>query len=162
MKYEDIDSENRIWSALIPKRTKYDEFRLDKYITDPLKQVIDEAQSLKPKRLSDTPYVFPARNGDKSICETAIRKLMKKYPRQGDNGKITMHGFRSTFMAWSMNNEKNDLAVERELSHTVGGGKSKTVGVNPAVRRAYDRDDLFHVRKDIAIEYADFVTSEVR
>ena len=73
-----------------------------------------------------------------------------------------MHGFRSTFMAWSVNNEKNDLAVERELSHTVGGGKSKTVGVNPAVRRAYDRDDLFHVRKDIAMEYADFVTSEVR
>jgi integrase len=81
-------------------------------------------------------------------------------------GRITVHGFRSTFRTWFEDNWMKigiwdnappgfqpHLLAEAQLSHT--GGKSK-------IDAAYQRSDLLTLRLKVMAKFEEFVTGKVR
>ncbi len=60
---------------------------------------------------------------------------------------ISVHGFRSTFRDWAADNGKPADAAERALAHVIGN----------KVRAAYERTDLFDIRRTLMNEWASFL-----
>jgi integrase len=61
---------------------------------------------------------------------------------------LTVHGFRSSFRDWASDTKQHDSAAEAALAHVVPG----------AVRRAYERTDLFELRVPLMASWARFCT----
>ncbi|MCC3304203.1 tyrosine-type recombinase/integrase [Sneathiella sp. HT1-7] len=89
-------------------------------------------------------YVLPGANGKGHASNMALLQLIK---RMGYGGRVTPHGFRSTFKDWASErtaypNEVSEMA----LAHSVGN----------KVEAAYRRGDLFDKRKRIMDDWAEY------
>ena len=66
-------------------------------------------------------YLFPGANPEKAISETSVRKLIANHA--SDLPHFTMHGFRSSFKNWVMEQcdvPDKDLLSEAQLAHRLG------------------------------------------
>jgi len=101
-------------------------------------------KSLSEARTGD--FVFPSAS-EGPLSETALSALLKRLGQ----GKITAHGFRSTFRQWcaEQTNHPREVA-EAALAHTL---KDK-------VEAAYQRGDLFDKREKMMEAWAGFIGGE--
>jgi integrase len=80
------------------------------------------------------------------VSERAMRDLLGKLCPG-----VTVHGFRSTFRSWAIEQTNTPTEVaEMALAHTVGS----------AVERAYQRSDLFDKRRQLAEAWAQFCAGD--
>ena len=97
--------------------------------------------------------MFPGSGKSKFISEAAMRKTLQQFNRVDALGRrITMHGFRSTFMDWTTSTGAGTVQdADRQLAH-----REKN-----QVLAAYMRTDLFDRRVKLAQAYEDFALSDL-
>lgn len=95
------------------------------------------------KAFSHGQYVFPGRKDQRPLSNMALLQVIR---RLGLHGKVTAHGFRSSFKDWATECSKFPHEVsEAALSHAV---RDKTVA-------AYQRGDIFEKRRQMMNEWQD-------
>lgn len=97
--------------------------------------------------------LFPGSGKSKFISEGALRKTLQQFHRVDALGRrITMHGFRSTFVDWTTSTGAGTVQdADRQLAH-----REKN-----QVLAAYMRTDLFERRVKLAQAYEDFALSDL-
>ena len=101
-------------------------------------ELLGEAKTLAGKRA----LVFPSQRG-KAISESTPNKLLRE---TGING--VMHGFRTSFRSWCAEQNEPREVAEAALAHVVKG-----------VEGAYQRSDLFDLRRALMERWAVYVTN---
>jgi len=101
-------------------------------------------------RLADVDVIFPNPQG-KSLSDMALSQLMRGMHEQGQlKAHAVPHGFRSTFRDWAAEQTNYPDEIRKAASgHTVGD----------AVKEAYQRTDLLEKRRDLMIDWANFMES---
>lgn len=104
----------------------------------------------RAKALSDGgPYVFPGRSETKPLSNMVFLMTLRRMGRL--QGRVTGHGFRSTFRDWAAERTNVPRAVcEAALAHTL---RDKT-------EAAYHRTDLFERRRELMATWAAFATAK--
>jgi integrase len=100
------------------------------------------------EKLNGDEFVFPSpRRPRKSLSTGAFESYID---RVGMTGKVSPHGFRSTFRRWAGTETNADKdAVETSMAHTIGN----------AVERAYWRNDpMIKKRRSLMQAWGDYVT----
>jgi integrase len=95
-------------------------------------------------RIDDSPYLFPGLKGNPHISNMAMLKFLKQDIGYQD---LTVHGFRSTFKDWAM--EETDFLgelSEAQLAHTIKN----------AAQAAYERGDKLQKRRGLLQAWADY------
>jgi integrase len=94
-------------------------------------------------RMRNNPKVFPGSRGG-LLSDVAVNKTLHSVITD-----VTVHGFRSSFRDWGAEQTNFPAAVlEQALAHT-----------NPnKVEAAYQRSDLFELRRKLMQMWADFAT----
>ena len=106
---------------------------------------VDLLQALRPKEPRNDERVFSVNGVARS--NMAMAMLLRRM----DHGDITVHGFRSTFKDWALNEtEFPDELSEEALAHTIGSN----------VRRAYRRGAALERRRGLMNAWADYVSGE--
>jgi len=136
-KWSEFDFDKCIWT--VPA----DRMKVGKEHRVPLvPQVVDLLHSI-PK-IGDSPYLFPGLKGNPHISNMAMLKFLKQDMGYQD---LTVHGFRSTFKDWAM--EETDFhgeLSEAQLAHTIKN----------AAQAAYERGDKLQKRRELLQVWADF------
>jgi integrase len=94
--------------------------------------------------IDDSPYLFAGLKGNSHISNMAMLKFLKQDLGYQD---LTVHGFRSTFKDWSM--EETDFRgelSEAQLAHTIKN----------AAQAAYERGDKLQKRRDLLQAWAKY------
>ncbi|MDR2014332.1 MAG: tyrosine-type recombinase/integrase [Azoarcus sp.] len=134
-KWQEIDFARRIWTIPAEKMKNGKTHRVP--LADAALRILHTLEGSHPV------WVFPSprRNRNGPIYEGAMFDLLRKMNRPD----ITVHGFRSTFRVWAA--EKTSYAreiVEMALAHKLAS----------AVERAYQRSDLFELRRVLMQDWA--------
>ena len=105
-------------------------------------QVVDLLRSIP--RIDDSPYLFPGLRGNAHISNMAMLKFLKQDMGYQD---LTVHGFRSTFKDWAMEETHfpGELS-EAQLAHTIKN----------AAQAAYERGDKLQKRRELLLAWADY------
>ena len=91
-------------------------------------------------------YVFPGSKDKKPLSNMALLMTLRRM----EFGKLTAHGFRSTFRDWAAETTSYPREVaEMALAHSVGD----------KVEEAYRRGDLFPKRRQIMEDWAQYCQS---
>jgi integrase len=100
-------------------------------------------------QVAQSEFIFPNDVTGAALSENAMLAVIK---RMGRKGKVTPHGFRSSFRDWAreQTNFPRELA-ELSLGHTVGS----------KVERAYARGDALQKRFLVMQAWADFCSRSV-
>jgi integrase len=90
-------------------------------------------------------FVFPSSKPGQHMSNMSMLKLLQRMKLRTENGGLTVHGFRSTFMDWATE-QTNFPAKMRDLalSHTV----------SDKVEAAYRRGDMFDRRRELMEAWA--------
>jgi integrase len=98
---------------------------------------------LKNRQRGD--LIFPGQKRNQPLSNMTMLKVLQRLEHA-----YTPHGFRSTFRTWisEKTNHVHEVA-EAALAHTIG---DKVVA-------AYQRGDLFEKRRQLMLDWADFVNS---
>jgi integrase len=141
--WREIDLEQGLWT--VPA----DRMKANKTHIVPLQpaaiailQVLKKAHGDKPDQI-----IFPGKAG-KALSDMTLTKVL----RDGFEGAVTVHGFRSTFRDWAA--ERTEFAgdvVEAALAHTVQN----------KVEAAYRRTNYLEKRRDLMRRWAEFVLPPV-
>ena len=91
--------------------------------------------------------VFPSPlRKSQTLSDMTLTKVLKVV---GLHDRATVHGMRTSFKTWTMEQTDTPWAVgEAALAHQLGG----------AVEQAYARSDLFDLRRLLMQQWADFLT----
>lgn len=95
-------------------------------------------------RIDDSPYLFPGLKGNAHLSNMAMLKFLKQDMGYQD---LTVHGFRSTFKDWSMEETlfPGELS-EAQLAHTIKN----------AAQAAYERGDKLQKRRELLQAWAGY------
>ena len=90
-------------------------------------------------------FPSPLRQGE-ALSDMTLTKVLKV---AGLHDQATVHGMRTSFKTWTMEQTGTPWAVgEAALAHQLGGG----------VEQAYARSDLFDLRRVLMQQWADYLT----
>ena len=106
-------------------------------------ELLNEASALR----DDADLVFPSpqRRGTQ-LSDMTLTKVLRSV---GLAERATVHGFRSSFKNWTLEQTDTPWAVsEAALAHTLGN----------STEQAYARSDLFERRRDLMQMWADYLT----
>lgn len=139
-RWAEIDSENATWTIPAERMKANGEHRV------PLsRQALDTLESART--LDDgSGLIFPSplRRGE-PLSWQALLKLLRTHDMD-----TTVHGFRSAFKTWCIEETATPWAVgEAALAHVVGN----------SVEAAYVRSDLFDQRRQLMQDWADFAAT---
>lgn len=137
-KWEYIDLDSAVW--IVPDENMKVQRHTDRRVPLP-RQLVEEMRAW-PR---NSEWVFSA-DGRKRLSIDGVLKPLKR-----QSGKdVTIHGFRSTFTDWAAENGVSMEVAEKCLDHETG----------TKVRRAYQRSDLFELRREALQRYADAMYAE--
>ena len=125
--WDEIDLDARTWTIPGGRMKAGREHRVP--LSTYAVEVLQRARELPAKN----GLVFPSARG-KKLSDMTLLKMLK------DNGiSTTVHGFRTSFKTWAMEQTDTPWAVgEAALAHAIGN----------ATEQAYARSDLFERRRD--------------
>ena len=139
-RWSEVDAESATWTIPAERMKANGEHRV------PLsRQAVDTLESARA--LDDGSgliFASPLRRGE-PLSWQALLKLLRTYDMD-----TTVHGFRSAFKTWCIEEAATPWAVgEAALAHVVGN----------SVEAAYVRSDLFEQRRQLMQDWASFVAS---
>ena len=135
-RWSEINFERRLWTISGHRMKAGREHRVP--LSDAAGAVLEEMAEIRAGE-----FVFPGARAGRPLSSTAMLMTLRRMGRSD----LTVHGFRSSFSTWAI--EQTNFPTEaREiaLAHTVG----------TAVERAYQRSDLFEKRRQLAEAWAQF------
>ena len=141
-RWEEIDWDNKV--LRVPQERRKDK-KAEPFAVPLTRQMLAILE--KVKGLCPT-YLFPGVIEGQPLSRGGVVKNLRKCTDKKD---LTMHGSRSTFSDWCMQNEKNFIVSEKCLMHAVGN----------TVFRAYQRDDLLDQRRVLMQEWADYLLPDL-
>ena len=137
-KWQEIDEPSHIWMIPAERMKAGKEHRV------PLSSAtLSLLNDLKNQQRGD--LIFPGQKREQSLSNMTMLKVLQRL-----NYPYTPHGFRSTFRTWisEKTNHVHEVA-EAALAHTIG---DKVVA-------AYQRGDLFEKRRQLMLDWAEYVHS---
>ena len=137
-KWQEIDEPSQIWTIPAERMKAGKEHRV------PLSNTaLSLLNALKNQQRGD--LIFPGQKRNHSLSNMTMLKVLQRLEHA-----YTPHGFRSTFRTWisEKTNHVHEVA-EAALAHTIG---DKVVS-------AYQRGDLFEKRRQLMMEWSNFVNS---
>ena len=137
-KWQEIDEPSQIWTIPAERMKAGREHRV------PLSNAtLSLLNALKNQQRGD--LIFPGQKRNHSLSNMTMLKVLQRLEHA-----YTPHGFRSTFRTWisEKTNHVHEVA-EAALAHTIG---DKVVA-------AYQRGDLFEKRRQLMLDWANFVNS---
>ena len=140
--WEELDLDAREWRILGGRMKAGMEHRVP--LSDAALTVLDRARPLR----DDSDLVFPSPIAQgRPLSDMTLTKVLRT---TGLAGRATVHGFRSSFKVWCMEQTGTPWEVsEAALAHTLGN----------MTEQAYARSDLFERRRSLMQRWADFVTA---
>lgn len=144
-RFDEFDFDSWIWTVPAERMKGKPGARLTHYV--PItSDIADLVRTLETIRRG--PFLFPHR--DRRDCAMSPAAMQQVLNKKGLRGKVTIHGFRSTFKDWSSDNGYDDKASERSLAHQVTG-----------VAGHYDRTTMLEMRRDLLQQWNDFVAGRL-
>ena len=140
--WPEIDRKKRLWT-LPPERMKaLNEHRVP--LSVQALEVLDQARALNRSKS----FVFPTSQG-RRVAPASTSRFLHSFGFVDDKGRpIVLHGFRSTFRVWAVEQAKAHFEIcEAALAH-----------VQPDLTvQAYARSDYLEDRRELAQKWADYV-----
>ena len=140
--WDEIDLDGRVWRIPSERMKAGVEHRVP--LSDHALEVLGEASVLR----EDSGLVFPSplKQGA-PMSDMTLTKVLRSV---GLAGHATVHGFRSSFKNWALEQTDTPWAVsEAALAHSLGN----------ATEQAYARSDLFERRRTLMQQWADYLAS---
>ena len=140
--WNEIDLEGGTWTVPGSRMKAGVEHRVP--LSDEALEVLTEARQLE----DGSGLCFPSsmRPG-RMLSDTTLTKVLLV---NGLSDRATVHGFRTSFKTWTMEQTDTPWAVgESALAHQLGG----------SVEQAYARSDLFVRRRRLMQQWADYLTA---
>ena len=140
--WDEIDLEGGTWTVPGSRMKAGIEHRVP--LSDEALEVLTEARQLE----DGSGLCFPSsmRPG-RMLSDTTLTKVLLV---NGLSDRATVHGFRTSFKTWTMEQTDTPWAVgESALAHQLGG----------SVEQAYARSDLFVRRQKLMQQWADYLTA---
>lgn len=136
--WDEVDLDARVWTIPSVRMKAAKPHRVP--LSDAAMKILTNMQEWK---LRNNPKVFPGARGG-LLSDVAVNKTLHSVITD-----VTVHGFRSSFRDWGAEQTNFPAAVlEQALAHT-----------NPnKVEAAYQRSDLFELRRKLMQMWADFAT----
>ena len=139
--WTEIDVDRREWRVPPHKMKSNREHRVP--LADASLEVLDRARELQ----NGSGLLFPSAKG-RPLSDMTLTRVLR-YTGLAD--RATVHGFRSSFRDWTLEETNASWAVaEAALSHVVGN----------STEAAYARSDLFERRRCLMEEWCSFVTKD--
>ena len=138
--WEEIDIHSKTWTIPGTRMKSGVEHRV------PLADASVEVLEMSLPFLDDTGLVFPSLNRlGKQLSNMTLTKILRS---TGLANRATVHGFRTSFKTWCMEETDIPWAVgEAALAHSLGN----------STEQAYARTDLFERRRGLMQRWADYV-----
>lgn len=139
--WSEIDLDNKLWTIPAEHTKTKQEHRVP--LSDQAVNLLESTQSLARSN-----KVFPSLKG-KALSDMALSQLMRGMKERKEfTGDAVPHGFRSTFRDWSAEQTSFPDEIRKAASgHTVGD----------AVQKAYQRSDLLEKRRQLMVQWANFL-----
>ena len=140
--WDEIDLQDQVWRIPAQRMKAGMEHRvpLSKQALD----VLGEASALRDE--SDLVFPSPLKEGT-AMSDMTLTKLLRSV---GLAERATVHGFRSSFKNWTLEQTDTPWAVsEAALAHTLGN----------STEQAYARSDLFERRRSLMQQWANYLTA---
>ena len=139
----EIDMDNKLWTIPGERMKAGKQHRVP--LSPQAVQILKELAKQHPAEAQDdSDLVFPGPKQGQPHSENAMLNVLDQ---MGYKGRITVHGFRSTFKVWAV--EQTDYAndiSEMALAHTIPN----------AVEAAYKRTDLLDKRRELMNEWSGY------
>jgi integrase len=138
--WKEIDLGRRLWTVPAKRMKMRVEHRV------PLSPAAVRLLEAMP-RFEGTKYVFPAHKGG-MLTDMPLTMLLRRMTQTGEiAGKVTAHGFRSTFRDWAGETTRHPREVcEHALAH----------GLKDGVEGAYQRGDMLDKRRRLMEDWATY------
>ena len=140
-RWDEIDLQERVWRIPSQRMKAGSEHRVP--LSSQAVELLNEASVLR----DETDLVFPSplkREGQ--LSDMTLTKVLRSL---GLAELTTVHGFRSSFKNWTLEQTDTPWAVsEAALAHTLGS----------STEQAYARSDLFERRRELMQKWADYAT----
>jgi integrase len=132
--WSEVDLEAKVWTVPAQRMKAGREHRVP--LSAPAVAVLKKLAKAKTG-----PFIFPAGKGEGHLSQMALLMMLRRM----EAGRVTVHGFRSTFRDWcgEATNFPRELA-EEALAHKIGD----------AVERAYRRGDALEKRRALMESWA--------
>ena len=138
--WDEIDSDGATWTIPSERMKAGVEHRVP--LSAQALDVLGSARSLDDG--SNLVFPSPLRKGQ-ALSDMTLTKVLKV---AGLHDRATVHGMRTSFKTWTMEQTGTPWAVgEAALAHQLGG----------AVEQAYARSDLFDLRRVLMQQWADYL-----
>ena len=139
--WDEIDLDARTWTIPASRMKAGREHRVP--LSDAALSILREANSLR----DDSDLIFPSTlKPGRQLSDMTLTKLLRSI---GLADRATVHGFRTTFKTWCMEQTEIPWAVgEAALAHSLGN----------STEQAYARSDLFERRRALMQVWADYLT----
>lgn len=139
--WDEIDLEDQVWRIPSDRMKAGTEHRIPLSVQSCA--VLAEATGLR----EEGGFVFPSpMKPDRPMSDMTLTKVLRSI---GLADRATVHGFRSSFKNWTLEQTDTPWAVsEAALTHSLGN----------STEQAYARSDLFERRSDLMQQWADYVT----
>ncbi len=141
--WDEIDFQDRVWRIPSERMKAGMEHRVP--LSRQALEVLVEASALR----DDSGLVFPSSMKRSSpLSDMTLTKILRSV---GLAERATVHGFRSSFKNWTLEQTDTPWAVsEAALAHILGN----------ATEQAYARSDLFERRRELMQLWADYVLDD--
>ena len=139
--WDEIDLDRKLWTIPAEHTKTRQEHRV------PLPDQAIKLLKALPK-LASSKKIFPSPTG-KALSDMSLSQLMRGMKERKEFlGDAVPHGFRSTFRDWGAEQTSYPDEIRKAASgHTVGD----------AVQKAYQRTDLLEKRRQLMIQWANFL-----
>ena len=139
--WSEIDLERCVWRIPFRRMKAGLEHRVP--LSRQAVELLNEASALRDE--TDLVFPSPQRRGTQ-LSDMTLTKVLRSV---GLAERATVHGFRSSFKNWTLEQTDTPWAVsEAALAHTLGN----------STEQAYARSDLFERRQDLMQMWADYLT----
>ena len=140
--WDEIDLESAAWTIPGSRMKAGVEHRVP--LSDQVLDVLTKAHQLEDG--SGLCFPSPLRPG-RILSDMTLTKILRS---TGFADRATVHGFRTSFKTWTMEQTDTPWAVgEAALAHQLGG----------SVEQAYARSDLFLRRRTLMQQWAEYITT---
>ena len=148
--WDEIDLDGREWRVPASRSKTRREHRVP--LSAPGLVVLEVARTLR----DSSGLVFPSlgKTG-RPMTNMTLTEILRRVELDGEllSERGTVHGFRTSFKTWAMEQTDAPVAVsEAALAHSLGNG----------VERAYARTDLFERRRELMEQWGAYVTGDVQ